>query len=636
MTSFEILGQELEHLAGAALAARVPGEPSRSKLENWPVVYTLNNDGEIYVGETRNAIGRLRQHHHHEEKRRLSQVHVIIDDDFNKSAALDLESFLIRLFAGDGKFSVLNRNEGIVDSDYFNRMHYLERFDEIFEELRRRDFFTRSVQEIRNLDLYKLSPFKAPTHDQAIIGSEIIERLLDDLKSGRESTAVIQGKAGTGKTVLAIYLIKLLRDIEHFDSDEVRSSDTIFSEFFTDANRQLLTSFKVGLVIPQQSLRESVSKVFRNTPDLDQTMVLSPFSVGKAEEPFDLLIVDEAHRLNQRANQPSAAQNKNFEAINISLFGEDRPELTQLDWIERQSRHRILLMDEAQAVRPADIRPEIVRGLVDRASAADRYYELQTQMRVRAGADYLGFVRDLVRGKLTENNGQDFGEYELGVVPDLKTMVELIRLRDEELGLARLVAGYAWRWKSKADKSAFDIEEDGVQLRWNSTATDWINSESSLEEVGSIHTVQGYDLNYAGVIIGRDLRMNPETQTVYFDRKEYFDVKGRENNRTLGIVYSDDDILSYVQNIYAVLMSRGIRGTFLYVCDEHLREYFLRHLPRVDMTTGSGQLRQDATGAGYDFQHRVGGVADVDLAGIGEEAQPHIEERREPAPHVGE
>lgn len=627
MTSFEIVPHDFQKVVSPDNATHPRGGATKSKLENWPVVYTLNNDDEIYVGETRNAIARLRQHHQHEEKNRLSQVHVIIDDDFNKSAALDLESFLIRLFAGDGKFSVLNRNEGIVDSDYFNRVHYLERFDEIFDELRRRDFFTRSIQEIRNLDLYKLSPFKAPSQDQAIIGSEIVERLLKDRKTGQESTAVVQGKAGTGKTVLAIYLIKLLRDIEHYDPDEVRSSDTIFSEFFTEAYRELLRDFNVGLVIPQQSLRDSVTRVFRNTPDLDQAMVLSPFAVGESEEKFDLLIVDEAHRLNQRANQPSAAQNTRFRDINVALFGEDRLDLTQLDWIERQSHHRILLMDEAQAVRPADIRTEIVEGLVERASADRRYYELETQMRVRAGADYLGFVRDLLKGRLGAPDEVDFGEYELGVVSDLNTMIELIRDRDSKHGLARLVGGYAWRWKSKGDKSAFDIEENNVQLRWNSTATDWINSKTSLEEVGSIHTVQGYDLNYAGVIIGRDLRMDPESKTVYFDRDHYFDVKGRENNVRLGIKYSDEDILTYVQNIYAVLMSRGIRGTFIYVCDELLREYFLEHLPRIEREVQHGRTRQGERIRGHDFSQGIGEIAAVELANVDYEAQASLEGR---------
>jgi DUF2075 family protein len=84
--------------------------------------------------------------------------------------------------------------------------------------------------------------------------------------------------------------------------------------------------------------------------------------------------------------------------------------------------------------------------------------------------------------------------------------------------------------------------------------------------------VQGYDLNYAGVIIGPDLRFDPETQRIVFDRTNYFDKKGMENNPRLGIAYSDDDILRFVSNVYAVLMTRGVLGTYVYVVDPALRE----------------------------------------------------------------
>ena len=146
------------------------------------------------------------------------------------------------------------------------------------------------------------------------------------------------------------------------------------------------------------------------------------------------------------------------------------------------------------------------------------------------------------------------------------------------MGLARVVAGYAWPWRSKRDKSAYDIELDGLRLRWNQVAVDWVNSPGSLDEVGSIHTIQGYDLNYAGVVIGKDLRYDPARGALYFDRANYHDSRGMQNNRIRGITYTDDDVLSMVRNIYAVLLTRGIRGTFVYICDsalrEHLRPYF--------------------------------------------------------------
>ena len=99
-----------------------------------------------------------------------------------------------------------------------------------------------------------------------------------------------------------------------------------------------------------------------------------------------------------------------------------------------------------------------------------------------------------------------------------------------------------------------------------------MSSPGSLEQVGSIHTIQGYDLNYAGVVIGRDLRYDRASGRVVFDRQNYFDPRGTTNNKLLGITYSDEDVLRFVRNIYAVLLTRGMRGTYVYVCDEALRE----------------------------------------------------------------
>jgi DUF2075 family protein len=145
-----------------------------------------------------------------------------------------------------------------------------------------------------------------------------------------------------------------------------------------------------------------------------------------------------------------------------------------------------------------------------------------------------------------------------------------------------MVAGYAWEWVSKKDPRAFDIEIGAYRARWNSTQRDWIASANALEEVGSIHTVQGYDLNYAGVIIGPDLRYDPEAGRLFMDRNSYFDKKGQENNPTLGITFSDDDLRLLISNIYAVLMTRGIRGTFVHVVDPALREHLRRFIPAAE------------------------------------------------------
>jgi DUF2075 family protein len=587
MTSFEIARLDFERAAVRQWSRLDP------RFGNWPVVYVLDNAGtegspgragaslDVYVGETLSAANRMAQHLESPEKDSLTTIRVIVDDTFNKSACLDLESYLIRWFAGDGAYRVLNRNDGIVDSEYYQRDSYRETFRDVFDRLKDQGVFTRTIPEIENSDLFKLSPFKALTQDQAAAVEDIVEGLFEDLETGQRSTIVIKGGPGTGKTVVAIYLLKLLADIGNTASVEHQDNDSRFSEFFAEGYRSLLTGLRIGLVVPQQSLRQSIKKVFRKTPGLSPTQVLSPFEVGAAALEFDLLIVDETHRLNQRANQASAAQNTKFREINESLFGADDPTKTQLDWIRAKSKHQVFLVDAAQSVRPADLPAEALAELERDARSSHRHYSLVSQMRVRADADYVGYVRGILSNGDPEAppSPRHFGDYEFRIFDDVGKMQDEIERRDAEFGLARLVAGYAWKWQTKDDPSVFDIELDGRQLRWNKTQTDWIASAGSLAEVGSIHTVQGYDLNYAGVIIGPDLRYDPAAGRIYVDRASYADGKGKENNRTLGKIYTDDDLLRFITNIYAVLLTRGIRGTFVYVCDPALRAHLKAFVP---------------------------------------------------------
>ncbi|MBM6588424.1 DUF2075 domain-containing protein [Brevibacterium sp. RIT 803] len=546
--------------------------PVDPRHRNWPVVYVMNNKREVYVGESLNVEGRMRQHLESDSKRSLQSVRVVLDDTFNKSACLDLESFLIRMFHGDGSRQVLNLNAGITDAEYYDRENYNKTFRQIFEELRtQEELFQRTIPQIVNSDLFKLSPFKALNHDQASAVNDILEGFFSDLESGVDNSVVVEGNPGTGKTVIAIYMLKLLEDIRRHDSEEPLDIDSIFGDYFTPGHAELLESLRFAIVVPQQSLRDSIAKVFKLTPGLHKNMVLTPFQVGESTEPFDLLVVDEAHRLNQRANQAAGPLNKKFIEINEKLFGWDDPQKTQLDWIRKQSRHSILMLDVNQTVRPADLPATKTREIAARARTAGRLYPLQTQMRISADKDYVGYIRSVLSDN-PPTTPDNFGNYDLRLFTDLGEMRRELQKREEECGLSRLVAGYAWPWKSKKDKSAFDIELDGQQMRWNSTTTDWINSPKSVDEVGSIHTVQGYDLNYVGAIVGNDLRYDPVAGKLIFDRANYHDKKGRENNPKLGITYSDADLLEYVKNIYSVLLTRGIRGTYVYVCDTALRE----------------------------------------------------------------
>jgi DUF2075 family protein len=163
---------------------------------------------------------------------------------------------------------------------------------------------------------------------------------------------------------------------------------------------------------------------------------------------------------------------------------------------------------------------------------------------------------------------------------DIRDFQSAIAEKERDFKLSRLVAGYAWDWSSRNDETGLvkDIEIDGLSLVWNRARKDWVSSEVSPDEVGSIHTVQGYDLNYCGVIIGRDLQFDPVEQRITFSRDNYRDTKGKENNVKLGYFPTDEDLLKYVKQIYRVLLTRGIRGTYIYIVDPELRNYFAKFI----------------------------------------------------------
>lgn len=580
MTSFDIREVEFSSSTIEAWAQ------TDKRFRNWPVVYTLDGAQKIYVGESLSVANRLRQHISTREKAPLERAHIVVDDTFNKSACLDLESFLIGLFAGEARYEVLNSNEGITNAEYFDRAEYQKKFKSIFEEFRARGLFSASLAEIQNSALYKLSPFKALSPDQLQVVESIVEGLLEDIEANRSSTSVIRGAPGTGKTVVGVFLMKLLADAQKSERAPSSDASSILQELLDPDSSRLLSGKRMGVVVPQQALRESMKAVFDHTPGLERSMVLSPFDVGEDRENFDILLVDEAHRLTQRASQGSGAQNRRYSEITTRLFGNDDLSKTQLDWILAKSRHQIFMIDEGQTIRPADISGRELQRLTRKADRTNNIYGLKSQLRVRAGTDYPGYIRSALTGAPVHQ--LELGDYDLRLYDDFKAMRQDIKRRDAEIGLARLVAGYAWKWNSKKNRHTYDIEIQGQRLRWNTKQVDWVTSKNAIDEMGSIHTVQGYDLNYAGVVIGMDLRFDAESNSIYFDRQQYHDRNGKANNKQLGIRYSDTDLLSYIRNIYTVLLTRGIRGTYIYVCDPPLREFLRSYFPSYPRSADGG------------------------------------------------
>lgn len=294
--------------------------------ENWPVVYILENGKEAYIGEAGSVYRRSQQHLKNPEKLNLNNIIIIADDEYNKSATLDIESLLIKYMSGDGKYLLQNGNAGIQESNYYDRERYQAKFSIIWQELKKRELVNNDLLQIENSDLFKYSPYKSLSLDQL----SVVERVLSSIKKGENISFLISGEPGTGKTVVASYLMKLL------------------------ASKNWSKDLKIGLVIPMAPLRKTLKKVFKSVKGLKPNMIIGPHDVVKEE--YDLLIVDEAHRLKRRVNLTNFPS---YDSVNLQLGLKDG---TQLDWIMKSSRYQIFFYDSNQSILPADIRSEEIQN----------------------------------------------------------------------------------------------------------------------------------------------------------------------------------------------------------------------------------------------------------------------------------
>lgn len=546
--------------------------------ENWPVVYVLNNDKDAYVGETVNAARRTEQHLGNSAKQKLTEIRIITDKDFNKSVVLDLESYLIKHMAADGKYSLLNGNNGIQDHDYYERSAYEDKFRLIWNKLRKLGVVNKSIEDIENSELYKYSPYKSLGSEQFHTEMEILQALEEYRQDENGARIIVTGGAGTGKTILAIYLIKLFADINSkglgdSDPDEYLDQD---AEVVYAAER-IDGIDKIGIVFPQKSLRTSLKDVFKGIKSLDPSMVLDTTDVVKnyleTGEKYDLLIVDEAHRLKCR-NKGHLSFYTKFDKCNADL-GLDKMTGTELDWIYMCSRNQIIFRDELQTIRPCDIDAEDFREITEKRYPGKVIRQaLSTQWRCLGGNNYIDYLRKIMSGTATEYHKIE--NYEFKLYDDVGKMHEDIKKLNEEYGLCRMAAGYAWKWVTKKDKTAYDMVIGDNKFRWNSTYDNWITTKNAVNEIGCIHTVQGYDLNYLGVIIGEDIKYDPSTKSIYADKDNYFDQQGKS-----GVANDPEALKEYLSNIYITLMTRGIRGTFVYVCNPALREYMARFIDKA-------------------------------------------------------
>lgn len=540
---------------------------------NWPLVYfleensTQNKKNEAYVGETTDVINRLKTHIRTEKKQNLNLVNLLFSNLFNKSAALDLESNLIRYISADGKYSLQNGNLGISNHQYYQQKEvYWELFRDIWDELRKLGIARHSLEHIDNSDLFKYSPYKSLSTEQVLGLKTILQCLLDDTAK----VSLIEGGAGTGKSILAIFLFKLLKsDLNTFNYSDFDESDEELFDLLKNV-KDKYGDLKMALVIPMSSFRKTISNVFKNIKGLSTKMVIGPSEIVK--DKYDLLIVDEGHRLRRRVNL--GAYYGNFDK-NCELLGLDKMTCSELDWVQVQSSKSIIFYDQFQSIKPSDALPESFYHL--RNLSTTRNEKLVTQLRVKGGNNYVKLVYQLFdSNKVKEITKPNIGLYDFKLFDNLNEMVEQIQLKDKDMGLSRMVAGFAWEWISNKDSSLFDIVIDSTKLKWNSVAVDWVNSKNAVNEVGCIHTIQGYDLNYTGIIIGWELDYDFENEKFVVYSKNYKDKNGKNS------IEDEKILLEFIINIYKTIFLRGIEGTYVYVCNRNLRKYLAQFIPSYD------------------------------------------------------
>lgn len=537
----------------------------------WPIVYLIRNSvtgkvNEVYVGETTDFLSRMDAHLKHEVKKKLGTLNVISSSKFNKSATLDIESNLIKYLMGEGRYRLLNGNMGLANHSYYQKdLLYWQLFKSLWDNLKKKGISTASLNEINNSDLFKYSPYKSLSRDQR---KSIVE-IVDNLVNNHYKTILVEGGAGTGKTVLAIYIMKMIvSEIEDFNFKEFESEDASLVEMVKEIKRRN-SNPKIALVIPMQSFRTTIKKLFKHIKGLSQDMVIGPSELVKNNGLYDLVIVDEGHRLRQRKNLASYYGTFDIASETLNL---DKEKTNELEWVKLKSKQHIIFYDSGQSIKPSDVNQNAFDEL--RVQKKTKRLELKTQFRVNAGNDYPKFIDDLFQQKLNQKIYK-FKNYELKLFNSIREFRNAIQEKEKEHQLARMIAGFSWEWKSKKNKNIHDIVIDGLKLKWNSTGIDWINIPNASQEVGCIHTSQGYDLNYAGVIFGNEISFDPKSKQIVIDKSKYFDKNGKNSIK-------DENILKrYILNIYKTMMMRGIKGTYLYICDDKLREYVSRYVEVV-------------------------------------------------------
>ena len=534
-------------------------EKKALNLQNAIYIYRGTKHKKVYIGQTIHFINRHKQHYSGSEEKfnnaDFNEVMVVFSQYFNRSALDDVESQLITYFLADKIKNVTYDNDEVINRTSGNSVNeYTEREKVAFEVILplwedvlypRKWVATKSLNDIRTRALVKYSPIKVLTAEQGELISEIIDNTTKNY--------VINGDAGTGKTVLLTHLVANILE-----------------------NRP---NARVGVVV-QPNWERIGSDIFEvYGMNNSRLSVLTSTKLINSQENYDVIVVDEAHKMSRKYGKqhPSFGQ-----VYDIDEFENCE---SHLEIIQKLGKQIILMYDVLQAIRPANVTRETFQALT---SDYERRF-LTTQFRIQppegknyTSDDYINGIKyllykdtGLLDSHLTNFNpnfnhevfkdkSQDayFGYVTEQPLHNLIDWLERdVNFNPEHIN--RILAGLVEEWQQKdgKDPNITHWHEGDIKRRWNSTQENWINSNEpdAAEQIGSVFAVQGIDLNKVGVLIGADLQVGPDGKLVG-NPANFYNTNGVFTRAEMEEKENKFEFTLFVLNIYYVLLTRGIDG----------------------------------------------------------------------------
>jgi DUF2075 family protein len=379
---------------------------------------------------------------------------------------------------------------------------------------------------------------------------EVFEAILASARTASQNApkvVVVEGGPGTGKTVLAINLLVRLIDAGLLGKYVSKNS----------APRAVFQAKLVGTVTKTKfsNMFSGSGSFFNTDPDT-----------------YDFLLVDEAHRLNKKSG----------------LYGTQGE--NQVKELIQASKCTIFFIDEDQRVTLDDIgTKQTIIDFATQKGAAVEEYELASQFRCNGSNGYLAWLDNVLEIRPTANQVLNITEYDFQVFDSPQALHQAIKDRNAS-NKARVVAGYCWPWLSKKSPRANDIEiGDHYRRQWNLSKDGslWIIAPESIEQVGCIHTCQGLEVDYIGVIIGPDLIVRDGKVLTIPEARDRHDksIRGYKTKFKTDPEHAKAEVDLIIKNTYRTLMTRGMKGCYVYCTDEETAAYFCASISKLPQKT---------------------------------------------------